>query len=161
MKKTLFYLISALFLVFCGCDGNDGSCRKDLNVQMGASNFQMVFDTELGTFKQQNYSPKLTISGLGIDSLLYKEQTLGNFNLPLKKTETTSKFVLKTELGTDTLTIEHTNHEELESLECGCKITHTITSATTTTHVIDSVSIKFPNVTKVGEQNLNIFYHVK
>lgn len=161
MKNKLYYILIATALIFYGCDSNDGECRKDLTVKMGVALYQMVYNSETGTFNQQTYTTKLTVYGLNNDSILYKEKELSSFEVPLKKTEPFAQFVLKTESSSDTITVLYTNTETFISLECGCQVTHALVLATTTINAIDSVGIRAENITTTGETHLNVYYHVK
>lgn len=160
-NRTLYSIIALCIAVMLGaCSNNDGKCHKDLTVRMGVALYQMVYDANTGNFVKQPYSTKLTVYGVDNNSILYKEKEMNSFEVPLHKTESISQFVLKTDQATDTLTIFHTNTQDFVSLECGCKVIHSINTAATTIHAIDSVGVRAPNITKTGETNLYVYYHV-
>ena len=74
----------------------------------------------------------MTIKGLNNDSILYQEQSLSSFNLPLHALQSTSAFVLQRGvLEPDTIVISHENVNQFISLECGCFVYHTIKSTAT------------------------------
>lgn len=161
-RHSIYIILSAIILTLCAaCDSNDGECRKDLTVRMGISLYQMIYNPDLGVFSLQPYTTKITVYGINNDSVLYKDAELNTFEVPLHKTNVLSQFVLKTAETTDTITILHSNVQEFISLECGCQVTHTLDFATTTINGIDSVGIHAPNVTKTGDKNLYVYYHVK
>lgn len=155
------YLLLICLLVLVACTSSDGECRKNRVVVMGVSLYKTVFDADAEAFVTSSTTEKMTIKGLDNDSLLYNDQSLSSFDLPLRVLEPTSSFVLQRGiLGTDTIVIFHENTNNFISLECGCFVYHTIKETATTTHQIDSVVIENTYVQNVSEKHLRIYYHV-
>ena len=161
MKHKLTYTLVLCLLVLVGCTASDGECRKEKVVVMGVSLYETVFNTEKEAFVSSPTKEKMTIKGLNNDSILYQEQSLSSFNLPLHALQSTSAFVLQRGvLEPDTIVISHENVNQFISLECGCFVYHTIKSTATTTHQIDSLVIENTYVQNVSENHLRIYYRV-
>ena len=161
MKHKLTYILFLYFLILVGCTASDGECRKEKVVVKSVSLYKTVFNTQEEAFVSSSTTEKMTIQGLGNDSILYHEQSLSTFNLPLHALQSTSAFVLQRgALEPDTIVISHENVNQFISLECGCFVYHTIQGATTTTHQIDSLVIENTYVQNVSENHLRIYYRV-
>ena len=113
----------------------------------------------------EKYSIPISLNGLGCDSLLYDSIYTSTLNIPLKKLDTISSFVLTTTIqvdtnyviATDTIDFYHTNVEEFISLECGCIVTNSIVGVAQTTHHIDSIVVVSPEVNLQSENNIRIY----
>jgi len=147
MKQILYFTLFIFFISVVSC-GVDEECRKDKTVQLEVGFHKKTLNTTTNLYTNVALSvDSLTVQGLdtlGIlkDSVLYKNQKkLSKISLPLNKFASESRFVIKFNDKTDTITISHTNTNEFLSLECGCLKVHTIDTVLTTGHYIDSVKI--------------------
>ena len=127
---------------------------QDLNFSMKAEIYRMVFDNVKEQYVAEKYSVPVSLSGLGIDSLLYDSAKTSTLNIPLQKLDTVSPFVLTTTVAidtnlvtlSDTIYFYHTNEQEFISIECGCIVTNSIVGVSQTTHRIDSIIVVSPEV---------------
>lgn len=60
----------------------------------------------------------------------------------------------------DSLYIRHTNIPTLVSIDCGTAMYHTITSVSSTHHVIDTLILKSPEVNYDERENIQVIYHI-
>lgn len=112
----------------------------------------------------------LDIHGIGIvgDSLLVHSGTaISQTYLPMRAAESIVKWCIAYRYAglddprlNDTLTLTYTSEPWLADDDCGAMFRYKITGATTTTHLIDSVSIIRPQVTNLEEVNLNIYFRI-
>ena len=161
MKAHVTYLLVACLLFFTACTSSDGECRKSKVVVMGVSLYKTIFDADAEAYVTSPITERLTIKGVTNDSILYNDQPVSSFVLPLHALQPVTSFVVQRgTLGTDTIVIFHENSTNFISLECGCFVYHTIQTTSTTTHQIDSLVIENSAVQNVTEKHLRIYYHV-
>ena len=158
MKTYKFFIVvfCAIFMFSCA---NDEECRKDRYVQMNAKFYTKILNPITKNYTTSTLTiDSITVKGVGVDSILYKNsKKINSLELPLNKFKSTSKFSLKFNQITDTITILHTNVEQYLSLECGCIKVHTIDTVLTTNHFIDSVKIKVRNVNTIQSEHVQIY----
>ncbi len=81
---------------------------------------------------------------------------------PLSYTHETDTFIFTYSNGgataTDSIYVSHTNTPTLVSVDCGTAIFHTITSVSSTRHVIDSLILKSSEVNYDERENIQIIY---
>jgi len=100
--------------------------------------------------------PKVSVYGVGQDSIwIYQEQT-NIFRLPLSVEETTS-FVLLLDSIADTLTIKHTNELIFESAESGFYHEHKILDVGHSLNRIDDYEVTDSMVTKNWHENIELY----
>lgn len=162
IKKLFLSIFILIGLISCS---SDESCMQELNFSMKAEIYRMVFDASIEQFVPEKYAVPISLNGLGRDSLLYDSIYTSTLNIPLKKLDTISSFVLTTTIqvdtnyviATDTIDFYHTNVEEFISLECGCIVTNSIVGVVQTTHSIDSIVVVSPEVNLQSENNIRIY----
>ena len=162
MKQTIFTLLIIFFILSVSCVVDD-TCRKDRYVKMGVSFYKKTFNTSTNKYIVSiNSIDSLTVRGLDslnmpVDSILYNNQkTISKINIPLNKFATVSKFSVKINQTTDTITILHTNSDQYLSLECGCLKVFSIDTILTTNHN-DSLKITNHNVNTTNAEHLQIY----
>ena len=165
MKKTKYTVIITLIAILIGsivsCS-NDKTCRKSNKVETGMSFYLDTINLTNGRWTEQKISlGTLSVQGIGTDSLLYNNSIdINSIKAPLNPFAETSQFQFIMGDITDTITINYKNKVEVLSLECGSIRTHTIESAQTTGHFIDSITILTPNVNTTHVENLKL-HHIK
>lgn len=161
MKKILIYIASifvAAFAISCTSE-----CYVSKESKLGISFIDSL------TYKAKNIT-KLTVIGLGSDSVLYNNATLSAIYLPLHSdnTSTSFKFILPTkEEGKETpdtilLHINHTPKPQLISEECGCSMFHTLNDAqlinNTYNFKFDIVNSNITNIYNDKETQIKILH---
>ena len=112
----------------------------------------------------------LDIHGIGVagDSLLVSAGTaVSKQYLPLRYSASSVRWCiayryagLDNDRLNDTLTLTYTSSPWLADDDCGAMYRYTITGATSTTHLIDSVSVVQAEVTNLEDVNLNIYFRI-
>ena len=112
----------------------------------------------------------LDIHGIGVagDSLLVSAGTaVSKQYLPLRYSASSVRWCiayryagLDNDRLNDTLTLTYTSTPWLADDDCGAMYRYTITGATATAHLIDSVSIVQADVTNLEDINLNIYFRI-
>ena len=99
------------------------------------------------------------VRALDSDSFIYKKTPkISSIELPLKKFEQQTDYIIRFNTVTDTISIFHDNNDNYYlSLECGCIVTHTINEVVTTNHFIKSVNILNSEITNINATNLQIY----
>jgi hypothetical protein len=109
----------------------------------------------------------LTVQGLSIlnvpsDSILYSNRKkVGKIILPLNKFAAQSRFLVKFNQMTDTITVFHKNFHEFLSLECGCIKVHEIDSVQVSKNFVDSTHLKYKFVNTTNAEHIQIFHSIK
>lgn len=80
---------------------------------------------------------------------------------PLSYTHETDTLIFNYNGGIayDSIFISHTNIPTLVSVDCGTAMFHTITAASSTHHVIDTLIIKSSDVNYDEHENIQVIYH--
>lgn len=156
-KKKYISFFIFLFTCFVSCN-NDETCRKDRFVTMNVKFYQDTISVNTGDTVTQSLSvDSLTIYGLGVDSILYKnKKKVSSVQLPLNLFAGESSFVLICNDTYDTLTVRHTNKNKFLSLECGNIRVHHIDSAIATGHFFPRATIINPDVNTDDETNIQL-----
>ena len=162
MKQTIFSVLIIFLILSVSCVVDD-TCRKDRYVKMGVSFYKKTFNTSTNKYIVSiNSIDSLTVQGLDsinmpVHSILYNNQkAISKIKIPLNKFTTISKFSVKINQTTDTITILHTNSDQYLSLECGCLKVFSIDTVLTTNHN-DSLKITNHNVNTTNAEHLQIY----
>jgi len=157
--KIFQYLVVVFFIIIMFSCTTDEECRKERYVQMNAKFYTQILNASTNKYTTSLLTiDSITVKGVGIDSILYKNsKKISSIFLPLNKFKTESKFSVKFNQVTDTITILHSNVEQYLSLECGCIKVHSIDTVLTTNHYIDSVKIKVRNVNTIQSEHVQIY----
>lgn len=152
----LTILLISAFIFSCE---KDETCRKSRIVETGAGFYLDSVNTTTGKrVLVKSTIDSLWVSGIGVDSLLYKKTKTNAIKLPLNQFAEESKFRMKTNKVVDTITIRYKNKIEYLSLECGSIRTHTIDTVLTSGHYIRSVAIINPTVNTLSVENIQLFH---
>ncbi len=105
---------------------------------------------------------KVSVRGLGSDSLIYDNKTLSKLALPLRSDAQESVFIIEVEqsstLFRDSLRLSHSNNEWFISMECGCLVLHTLLDARPCgASFIDSVRIVDPEIKNAVTEHVKIY----
>ena len=109
---------------------------------------------------------KLSVKGVGNDSVLYKNANLSSVLFPLNPgTDITGLVIINDTIAVDTLFVEYSRRNRVVSSECGCATEATVTRIQRTDHSIRKVTITNPNITTVSyrdkvvnAENIRIYY---
>ena len=168
--RILFPLIAFCCIFFLSCK-EDEECRQERYVRMYAGFY--TISTNTSTHVQSPvklYIDTLSVKGVGIDSLLYKNAARkDSVRLPLNKFFDVSEFVfvfkdtITKSIFADTISVYYENHEDYLSFECGCLSTFTIDNlrTKTTNHYIDSIVINSKEVNTANVENIKIYHTPK
>jgi hypothetical protein len=181
MKKIQYITLLLCLIVGFSC-AVDESCRTNRSVLMQFGLHHVNLTDTSRTVAAMTID-SLTVRGLVVDTLtgnylnqsldsVYKNLKLINIiNVPLHKFErmsvyeitfndkiiTGNKDTLKFINKKDTLTILHENFDKYLSLECGSIKVHSIDTAYTTHHFIDSIRIINHKVNNINLENIQIY----
>ena len=152
MAKTFVLLfIAGLSLGLTSC--LDTECIDETKAYMKVSFYNYE--------KKQKASPdSLTLYGVDNDAKIYDNQKKVTLPvlMPLKDSDTETKFIIKINGTADTIRFLHSNSLRLISKECGYTMYHTVDTVYFTIHEIDSISLTNKEVTIKNIENVAIFY---
>jgi len=126
LKKSFKFavILYATVLLLSGCNSN--GCYEDMSVKVFANFYTVNLQGKTVAVQMDS----ITVKGVGSDSILYKNKTLGGFELDLNTNATQTQFLVTTQqngfLFVDTVTLEHQNAPWFQSMECGCRVFSTL-----------------------------------
>lgn len=138
MRKALFFVLAILTLGAC----TSLDCSVDNIVALNVSIPDTVKYDTLNVYAIVN----------GKDTALYTNGTdITSLSLPMSYSQDADEYIFAftDTLGatrSDTVVVGKTNQPHFESVDCTPQFWHTITSATTTHHMLDSITINEANV---------------
>lgn len=143
-----------LLLCFAACSSED--CPIN-NTVVG----KMMFYNHLGDAVAFNGT--LTVSVVrpqGDSVVVNKKSGAADVTFPLSYTHETDTFILDYNdgLAYDSLYVSHINIPTLVSVDCGTAMFHTITSVSSTHHVIDSLVLTSSEVNYDEHENIQVIY---
>lgn len=158
-------LIGIVIMVVASACSSSNTCYESMDSLFRMTMHKQVFDPNLERYVEQDFQTTATISGLGVDSILYYRVTSSQFAVPLCKLDTESVFLIEqirvinedTIYAEDTLWVEHVNKQEFVSLECGCATTFDVKEIRHSVNMIDSVKIVAGHIDRTNVNNLKIF----
>ncbi len=155
--------VLALFFAFTACQ-TDETCRQSKKVEVGMAFYLDTINATTKRWVETKISlEKLSVHGIGTDSLLYREKTVNHIRVPLKQLgeAQTCQFNLNfANQVQDTITVVYQNKLEFLSMECGSIRTHIIDTVYTSGHFIDSITIVNRNVNTQYVENIKL-HHIK
>lgn len=168
VKYLLCCLVAA---AFASCADSD-VCQQDMNsAVLKVVLYRTAYDEAAEIIRPEEYALPVSVSGVGVDSLLYDSSFTSKLSLPLSKFDTVSGFVITsyhivddstTLERTDTLSVFHQNELALVSLECGCAVEYNITNVRSTVHAIDSCLVENSGVSAIPvDNNMRIYFNDK
>lgn len=151
----------AIFLVLVGmvaCSGED--CPIN-NTVMG----KMAFYDQYG--EATGIGVILTVSAVrpqGDSVVLNQQYGSSEVLFPLSYAHATDTFVFcyvnSQYVAYDSIYISHTNTPTLVSVDCGTAMYHTITSVSSTSHLIESITLKSSEVNYDERENIQVAYRL-
>jgi len=149
---SLALLLLSLFLQACVSNTN---CYESKEV-MAYCGFYSAETGKAGSIE------KVSVRGLGSDSLIYDNKTLSKLALPLRSDALESVFIIEIEQSStvfrDSLRLSHTNNDWFISMECGCIVLHTLFDARPGgAGFIDSVRIVNPEIKNAVTEHVKIY----
>jgi len=114
--------------------------------------------TLLNSANSESVKPVVTVFGIGLDSLFYKEESLSELILPLSPNDTT-RFVISFDSTIDTVTFVHETTMKYASMESGFYYEYKLRNIGFTINKIDSILITDSLVTKTWHENIKLYIH--
>jgi hypothetical protein len=114
--------------------------------------------TLLNSTTKTSISTKVTVRGIGIDSILYNDTTLTELILPLSANNESS-FLVSFDSISDTITFTHKDTLEYGSMETGFYNEYKLQNIKFTKNRIDSILITDSLVTKTWHENIKLYIH--
>lgn len=155
-RRYIFRLLVALFVIVgqVSCSGED--CPIN-NTVMGKMVFYSPYGdpvTFVGTLSVSVVRPQ------GDSVVLNRKTNVYEALFPLSYTHDTDTIVLNYNNGAayDTLYVGHTNTPTLVAVDCGMAMFHSITSVSSTQHVINSIVLKSSEVNYDERENIQVIY---
>lgn len=105
---------------------------------------------------KKSISPKVSVLGVGLDSLFYKDETLSVVQLPLSNDNETT-FVFSLDSIVDIIQIKHENELQYGSMESGFYYNYLLKEINFTHNRIDSIQISDSLVTKTWHENIKLY----
>lgn len=123
-KIETFFILTLVFIssinIFYSCNLTDCFESSTFNVSC------VIYDESA----KETSMDSTTIYGLGSDSLLYNNETLESFTLPLRQDSTATSFIIEQKKDNttyiDTLTFKYIKETKLATIECGTATTATL-----------------------------------
>lgn len=136
MSKKFGFLLLPFLMLLISC--NNSGCYDETVVKVNCSFFHLEENKAVSI-------DSVTVWGVGSDSIIYKNKTLGKMALELNPESNETKYVFQAvgdgHTFTDTLTFKHTNRPWFQSMECGCMVFSTLDTCLTTGSIFQSVKI--------------------
>jgi hypothetical protein len=114
--------------------------------------------TLLNSSTQKTITSKITVLGIGRDSLWEKETSLKEIMLPLSAHDTTN-YLISFDSQIDTITFFHETIKKYASMETGFYYQYKLRSIKYTHHRIDSIQITDSLVTEIWHENIKLYIH--
>ena len=146
--------LCALVGLTTGCSGED--CPIN-NVVAG----KMRFYNHLGDAASINGTLSISVVRPQGDSIVLNQlYNASEVNFPLSYTHHTDTLIFDYNNGAvyDTLYVGHTNTPTLVSVACGTAMFHSITSVSSTHHIIDTLIVKSTEVNYDERENIQVIY---
>jgi hypothetical protein len=151
--KTRSIALLATLTLLTGC--NSKGCYEDMSVRLNACFYVMEDGQEVATTVDS-----LSVWGVGVDSLLYNNDTASTLKLILNPKSDTTQYVIDAiqngKSNVDTLTIIHTNNPWFQSLECGCMVFSKIKGVQVGGHIVKSASITDSSVINLDTEHVKL-----
>lgn len=104
----------------------------------------------------KSITPKVSVLGVGLDSLFYKDESLSVVTLPLSNDSQTS-FLFSFDAVIDTIRMNHENILQYGSMESGFYYNYILKEIRFSKNRIDSIQISDSLVTKTWHENIKIY----
>lgn len=103
-------------------------------------------------------SPSITVLGVGLDSLLFREESMFDVLLPLTIKDTT-RYIIWVDSKSDSVTFVHETTQKYASMESGFYYEYKLRSVIFTHNRIDSIKIVDSLVTTKWNENIKLYIH--
>ncbi len=103
-------------------------------------------------------SPSITLLGVGLDSLLFREESMFDVLLPLTIKDTT-RYIIWVDSKSDSITFVHETTQKYASMESGFYYEYKLRSVIFTHNRIDSIKIVDSLVTTKWNENIKLYIH--
>lgn len=157
-NRHIAYLLSIALSLMVGM----GACSdEDCPINNTVAG-KMVFYNHLGDPVAINGTLSVSVVRPQGDSIvLNRKSNAADATIPLSYAYETDTLIFDYNGGMayDTLYIGHTNTPTLVSVACGTAMFHTLTTARSTHHVIDTLIIKSTEVNYDERENIQVIYH--
>lgn len=155
-RHTL-YTLGMLLCIMAGltaCSGEDCPINNTVAGKMVLYNHHGDAVAINGTISVSVVRPQ------GDSVVLNRKSNASEVTFPLSYAHETDTLIFDYNSGAayDTLYIGHTNTPTLVSVACGTAMFHTLTTARSTHHVIDTLIIKSPEVNYDERENIQVIY---
>lgn len=116
----------------------------------------LVEATLLNSTTDATITSVVSVQGVGLDSLFYKETSLSQIILPLSNEDTTS-FLISFDSQTDTVRFIHKSTLSYASMETGFYNEYKLLDVDSSHNRIDSIQITDSLVTKTWHENIKLY----
>lgn len=161
MKKLGLNILLVIFLsigIF-SCN-TDETCRKSRTVLLGMDFYLDTINRQTNRMVVQKLTiDSLWVLGENLDGYFYMKQKTNTIKLPLKVFDNETRFQMRFNKTTDTVTIKYKNLTEFLSLDCGYIRTHEIDTVISTKNFIDSITILNKKVGTTYVENIKIHHN--
>ena len=150
MKINKLVICFLFFIAFIATSCVDDNCYGDV------TNYLRTYFYE---GEKQTTPSNLTVTALGIDTILYnKVSNLSFVDLPLNPSAQSCSFAFQFDTISDEVVFTYSTTPILFSKGCGYCFEYEIISVTHSDSIIKSIDVKNYNVTASNEENISIHY---
>ncbi|MEG1839055.1 MAG: DUF6452 family protein [Bacteroidaceae bacterium] len=158
-QAFLFLLFGGLLIIgLVGCSESD--CPLQTRPMVRFNFYDVNNPTKAIAFKDSlSVITTNTVTTQGDSILINKETGASKVVVPLSYVNQETTYILKySKTLSDTLWVSHVNTEHFISIECGMTVYSHIQSIKSTFHLIESVSVRNPEIDNNEKENIQIFY---
>lgn len=158
LRHILYPIALVLITIgYTACSGED--CPIN-NTVMGKMAFYNEYDDAVSVNCMLSVS---VVRPQGDSTVLNMKTNASDFIFPLSYTHERDTFIFRYDFNGvrimyDTLYISHTNTPTLVSIDCGTAVFHSISAASSTHTLIDTLIIKSPEVDYDERENIQVIY---
>ena len=150
MKINKIVIRFLFFIAFIATSCVDDNCYGDV------TNYLRTYFYE---GEKQTTPSNLTVTALGIDTILYNKVSNRSYvDLPLNPSAQSCSFSFEFDTISDEVTFTYSTTPILLSKGCGYSFEYEIISVTHSDSIIKSIDVKNSNVTASNEENISIHY---
>ena len=148
LRKVIIPVIAISLVITASCV--DGACYEDTESFLHVAFFRG---------DDEETPQKLSVIGYGMEEYIYKDKTSVSYAaLPLNPGESSTSFYVSINDTTDMVTFYYSSEPYMYSKECGYTWFYDILSASSTSNIIDSVTVTKAKATISDEENIRIYY---
>jgi hypothetical protein len=149
LSRLIILLIMMKFIASCTAD----ACLEETNSFLNATFYRV------GGSKP-SAPDSITVYGIGKESnkLYSKSLNVKTIKLPLDASSGSCGFVMKINVGTDTLKLNYSSYPHLISKECGITFFYALDSLRVNGTAVDTIIVMNKNITTFNGENIRILY---